>query len=407
MRLLPFKNLFCGLMLLLVINQTTNACPFCSAPSLTLTEQLEQADGAALVQWIAAIKPGESDAGTTEYEVVQTVKSKEAGMKQGDRVTLSRYRKGSKGELFLLLGEMDKELDWGSPMEITETGYQYLIQAPSTELDTTKRLEYFLQFLEFPDPLISNDAYGEFANAPYEDITPLADQMPRDRLRKWVASDDTAASRLGLYGLLLGLCGKQDDVEIMKRKIVEPTQDFRLGIDGVMSGYLLLTGEKGLALLDRLKLESTVMIDEQGKPILDSDGKEQPVPFSETYAAMQALRFMWQYEAGRIEKERLRKSMRLLLSRSELADLVIADLARWQDWSVMERLMKLYDDEAYNVPSIKRSIIRYMLQSTKDKPEDATAELPAHVIAGRKNVEILRKKDPQTVKDTERFFFIQ
>ena len=31
----------------------TNAwCPFCEAPSLTLTEQLNQADVAVLVQWV-------------------------------------------------------------------------------------------------------------------------------------------------------------------------------------------------------------------------------------------------------------------------------------------------------------------------------------------------------------------
>jgi hypothetical protein len=96
--------------------------------------------------------------------------------------------------------------------------------------------------------------------------------------------------------------------------------------------------------------------------------------------------------------------MRLLLDRPELADLVIADLARWKDWSVQARLMELYGAEEYDIPSIKRAIIRYMLVSTRDKPKDAMKD-PAHVSAGKKYLAAIRTKDPKTVKDAERFFF--
>jgi hypothetical protein len=205
---------------------------------------------------------------------------------------------------------------------------------------------------------------------------------------------------------MLGLCGEEADAIAMKAKIVEPTKDFRLGIDGVMAGYLLLTGEKGVDLIDRMKLEHTFVVDESGKPVLDDKGKKQAMPFSETYAAMQALRFLWTYGDERIPKPRLRKSMRLLLDRSELADLVIADLARWKDWSVQTRLMELYGAKAYDIPSIKRAIVRYMLVSTKDKPKDAMKD-PAHVTTGEKYLAALRLKDPKTVKDAERFFFLQ
>ena len=193
----------------------------------------------------------------------------------------------------------------------------------------------------------------------------------------------------------------------MKKKITEPTDDFRLGIDGVMFGYLLLTGSEGLELVDRLKLKSPFVLDENGKPVLDKDGKKKPLPFSETYSAMQALRSMWTYGEGRIDKERLRQSMRILLDRPELADLVIANLARWEDWSIQDKLMGLYGAKEYNIPSIKRAIVRYMLVSSKDAQVAENIKPPTHVSKGRKHMAALRKKDPKTVREAERFFFLK
>jgi len=364
-------------------------CPFCSAPSLTLSEQLAQNDAVVLAQWVDGRKAEDNKPGTTTYEIVRIVKTPKGTANKGDRITLARYRVGEKGDLFMLTGSQGTLLEWSSPLQVSETSFNYVAQAPSPELPTEKRLAYFLKFLEFPDPLVANDAYAEFANAPYNRITSIAKQLPRERLRKWIASSDTPATRLGLYGLLLGLCGEEEDAQLMKQKIAESNDEFRLGIDGVISGYLLLTGEKGLELIDRAKLQN------------------EDVPFSETYAAMQALRFMWKFNPDRIEKERLRQSMRILLDRPKLADLVITDLARWKDWSVQDKLMSLYGAEEYDVPSIKRAIVRYMLVSIKDLPQGESVEIPEHVENGRKHMLALRQKDPKTVREAERFFFLR
>ncbi|MBI1311816.1 hypothetical protein GC176_11035 [bacterium] len=386
------------------------SCPFCSAsaPSLTLAEQLAQADAAVLVQWADGTKPTETSAGSTIYEIKQIVRNHKSTLKVGDRITLPRYRASKVGDLFMLMGSKGTTIEWGSPLEVSEASFNYIAQSPAPETPTAKRLAYYLKFLEYPDPLVANDAYGEFANAPYEDIAQVADQLPREKLLKWSTSPETPATRLGLYGLLVGLCGNKADAQAIEKRIVEDTEDFRLGIDGLMSGYLLLSGNDGLEVIEKTKL------------------KDPSVPFSETYAAMQALRFMWKYAEGRIEPERLRESMRILLDRPELADLVIADLARWNDWGVQDRLMTLYrrtqeppkksangeeTPDPYNIPSVKRAIVRYMLVSSKDVAEDAVAgedaKLPEHVVKGRAYVEELRKLDPKTVREAERFFFLK
>ncbi|MDA1165644.1 MAG: hypothetical protein O3B13_21315 [Planctomycetota bacterium] len=415
-----------------VAASAARCCPFCSAPSLTMAEQLAQADAAVLVQWVGGTKATDKSAGETVYEIRQIVRNHKGELKIEDRVTLPRYRESKVGDLFLLVGSKGASIEWGSPLEVTETSFNYVAQAPSPEVPVSKRLVYYVRFLEYPDQMIANDAYGEFANAPYADITQLSDKLPREKIRGWITNPQTPATRMGLYGLLIGLCGTEEDAGVLEAKILEKTDDFRLGIDGLMSGYLLLRGEKGLSVLDNEKL------------------KNRDVPFSETYAAMQALRFMERYSEGRIEKARLRESMRILLERPELADLVIADLARWKDWGIQDRLMDIYvssitnvpvtdenqaevtelkakasklvdgkfavtlDEktaEAFSVPSIKRAIVRYMLVSSKDLPDDATSGedsvIPEYVSKGRSYVEILRELDPKTVSQAERFFFLK
>lgn len=363
------------------------ACPFCSAPSLTLNEQLLSSQAAVLVQWKGG-KPADRDSGfpgTTDYEIVQIVSDSTKALKKGETIVLDRYRAGMPGDLFMLLGSAAEKIEWSSPLEVTETSFNYMVQAPSKETPAAERMAYFLKFLEYPDSLISNDAYGEFANAPYQDIVQLAPKMDPVLIRKWLEDKNTMPTRIGLYGLMLGLCGQKDDAAFLEQMIQEPTEGFRLGIDGVMGGYLLLKGPEGLDIIERDKLVN------------------QAVPFSETFAAMQALRFMWTYGEGQIAPDRLRQSMRILLDRPNLADLVIVDLARWNDWDVMPRLMEMYTEPVYDVSSIKRAIVRFLLIAEKSGKDAAI--VPPQVEAAKKNLALLRETDPKTVKAAERYFF--
>jgi len=372
---------------------------------MTLTEQFVQADVTVLAKWVGGEAAKASDAGSTDFEIVDVMHQKANGtLKKGDALSLVRYRSGKAGDLFLLLGtQAPAGIEWGSPLEVTRACYDYLRQAPKPDAPAVKRLSYFLKFLEHSDAMVGDDAFGEFANSAYSDVVQLAPEMPRDKLRSWLTSKSTSPGRLGLYGMMLGLCGTDEDARLMEARIFESTEEFRLGIDGVMGGYLLLTGDEGLAKLDEKKL------------------KDKKAPFSETYAAMQAIRFMWQYGENRISPDRLRQSMRTLLDRPELADLVIADLARMKDWSVQDRLMSIYDVEPYNIPSIKRAIVRFTLAAAKDSGREpgkqagesgtgaaaVPVNAPPHVAHAQQCLEKLEQRDPKTVQEAKRFFVIK
>jgi len=369
--------------------RATSACPFCAAPERTLVEQLTQADAAVLVEWVSGTPANreKQTLGETNYRIVEIVRQPGSDLQQGKEIKLDRFRPGKSGDLFLLMGTRSDAIDWSSPLEVTETSYNYIKQAPGKEVSASKRLAYFLKFLEYPDPLISNDAYSEFAGAPYQDIAPLADQFSREKLREWLTNPQTVATRHGFYGLMLGLCGGPDDAEFLKGEILKDVKDYRLGVDGMMAGYLLLTGPDGVTVLEDAKLKNT------------------SVTFAETYAAMQALRFVWTYAPEKFGKDRLQEAMRTLLDRPELADLVITDLARWGDWEVMDRLMEMYGAPSFDNNQTKRAIVRYLLSLSKPKA-GADPELAKHADKAKSHLEALRARDPETVKQAEKFFFL-
>lgn len=376
---------------------TASMCPFCDAPSLTLAEEIDQSQHVLLAKWVGGTDPTDVSAGTSKFQILEVATSEDAAFEVGQTIELPQYLAGDQDAQYLLMGPSTRVLDWQIPREVSKAGWQYLSDLPSPVTSPEakiKRLRYFVKYLQHPELAISNDAYGEFASAKYDTIKALRDEFPREKLTKWIADPDTPVTRMGLYGLLLGLCGDDAAAAAMEKKILMPETSFRLGIEGVISGYLLIKGEDGLKVLEEKIIKSTTWT--------NSDGEVKKVPFSEVFAVMQALRFMWTYEPDRINKDRLKQAMHELLERPELADLVIADLSRWEDWSKQDRLMAMYDDDNFAIPSVKRAIVRYLFFASQQTVDDSE-ELTDLAKAADKHLNQLELKDPKTVKMTKRF----
>jgi hypothetical protein len=377
------RSFVCLAALLLTGANSALACPLCPTDlGLTVSEEIAGADIALIVEWVAAT-PADVEAGLpgeTEYQVAHVLRDTTQTVQAGDAIKVPRHRAATKDDRFLLLGAADGMLRWSSPLPVGDSAEEYVRRAPRPDADRLERLRFFARRMEHADAFIAADAFAEFALAKYEDVVAAAGEFEPDRLRRWLTDSETLPTRRGLYSLLLGLRGDAGDAEFLKERILSPADDFRLGLDGMIAGYLLLTGEDGLEVIEDSKL------------------RDRDVNFSETYGAMQSLRFMWSYTDGVISKERLRSAMRILLDRPELADLVITDLARWQDWSIVDRLMELYGAEEYNIPSIQRAVVRYYLVAERSEGE--------HVGRARKHLEQLRESDPETVKQAERLFLL-
>lgn len=359
-------------------------CPGCqNVLTPTLSERFAQADAAVLAKFVKSnkVSDDEKTPASTTLEVLQVARGSKRGLKKGTRITLPTFVDGNAGSLYFATATLkDRKakgkavLKWADPTEVSETAYYYIVQAPSPEVSAPKRLKYFLKFFEFPDATVADDAYNEFAKTAFKNVRAAAAAFPRKQLRKWLLDEKTPQNHIGLYGLMLGLCGKAEDVPLLAKKLRHTKDEFRMGIEGVIAGYLMLTGDKGMKLIDDTKL------------------KDPKAPFGETYMAIQALRIVWAYGDGCMTAGRLKQSMRLVLDKPAFAELVLPDLARWKAWSAMDRVVKLYDDKAYNAAGFKRAAILYLLAASKD-----TAAGP-HVAAAKKHLADIKKRDPKNYR---------
>jgi hypothetical protein len=265
------------------------------------------------------------------------------------------------GDLALLLARRDALADDGklqwSEVPLDELSYAYVARAPSSRKPAAERLAYFIPFLEHRNPLLAEDAYLEFGHARFDEAAQVADKLPMDSLRDWLADDRVPQERKGFYGLALGLARnpaeRRRNAEFLKQQILKPAGDFRAGFDGALGGYLLLAGEAGLELV-----EQRYLADPQAAS-------------GDVRHAMTALRFYHEY--GReIPPERVAAAMRRLLAREEFAPEAIVDLARWEDWGSTPAVIALNRRlESKNAP-IRRAAIGFL---TLSPTKEAAAEL--------------------------------
>ena len=381
------------LAVVLSLNSSVWACPLCGPATPSLAEQISSFESVVLVKFISNEKPDRNRdfSGTTRFEIVEIVKDESKTFQKKMAISLNRYRHAAPGSLVLFMGnQTEGTVKWSTLLNMTPASFKYLREAPGLDVPSTQRLAYYIKFLEHSDPVIAADAFSEFAIAPYNEIAPLKNLMPPKRLREWLANPKEPADRfvrLGLYGLMLGLSGTEQDADFLKSLVLNSTEDYQFGIDGMIAGYLILTGEEGLTVLEKELLSN---------PEVDR---------LRIFPVMQALRFVWSFEGDRFSKQKLRDAMRVLIKRPELADLVIIDLARWKDWDAMDEIVSLYGQADYNVPAIKRAILRYLLTAEKSSPRHTESGNSSHIAKAQGYLKQIRQKDPRTYQAAARYFF--
>jgi len=369
------------------------ACPFCSVESRTLTEEMDSSATSVLARLVAEAPPVPEDADSEEantdpdsgkatFEVVDVLRS-DNRVKAGDRIKVVYFGEGEKDKTFFIsgVGVENDALEWLTPLPLSETAIDYIRKLPTVAAKGGERLQFFQEYLENPDPLLAQDAYDEFARAPYADVKELTGHMYHDKLVEWIKSPDVNPSRRRLYLTMLGVCGGDADLPMLEEMIKsdytvkKPLLDAmvasgkalggpleldmwtemvdleerqkKLGLDATVACYLTLHGPEGLDLIDERFL------------------KNPKVEYTHAYMTIMALRFHGE-EGDVIPRDRLLASMRLLLDNPDFADQVIPDLARWEDWSVLDRLVKMYkqgDEKSY----IRQPVVTYLTVASEQE----------------------------------------
>jgi hypothetical protein len=377
-----------GVILLLLLAARESAavpgCPFCAPSDPPFSERLARCDVALEVTWVSLKSDEEQGSEITTFEVVNAFRTTKLKFKEKDQVTWGYGRNGKPGDRFLLIGVEDQDtVTWEQPISLGgEYLYAYIRKVPPPE--APDRLAFFLKFLEFPDDEICSDAYAEFSRAQFKDVAALAPKLPRAKLRGWIASEDPRIQiRLGLYGMMLGLGGDDTDAEFLEQQIMKPAEPDkpRFGIDGMMAGYILLQGERGLQ-----KLADAKFADPEG----DDD----------LLALRNALMFLWDYGQDRIPADSLRAAMRRFLDRPTLAVNVIENLARWKDWTSLDPLIAAYGKAPFDSSLSRQKVVAFALVCEKDGKKTSPDAIPASAIKSRQFLDGL---DRDFVRSVERF----
>jgi hypothetical protein len=361
---------------LLAVAQPASACPFCAAPGQTLTAEVAQADFILYGTLTNAVPDatGGFGKGTTDLKVELVIKSHDmvAGKKT---LTMPRYipPDGKETKYLVFFNVFNGQIDpyRGEAVPADSKLPDYLKGALAVrEKDVVTRLKYFFDYLEDPDLVISTDAYSEFGVAEYKEVRPVAEKLSTDTLLKWLKDPNTRPTRYGLYGLLLGHCGKKEDAKAIRTLLDDPNHSFTSGLDGVLAGYILLDPQAGWDYL-------TTMVSDQSKE------------FPQRYAALKTVRFFWEYRPDVIPNARVLEAMTKLIGQSDLADLPIEDLRKWQCWELTPLVLSYANKESHNIPIVKRSILKFAVSASAHKP--AAAEF----------VKQAREKDPKKVQLVE------
>ncbi len=363
---------------------TTQACPFCDSIAPTMADLIDGADVAVLARLVRVEQsspqpatPGQlgflPDEPDGVFQVQEVLKGGSKEIAAGVSVRTPYTGSEPAGTLFLLNGNRAPEFYWYTPISLPRGGPAYVKQAMALPKEGSERLKYFLNYLQHDEVQFDNDAYDEFAKAPYDDVKGLAPQFDRRKLWTWIDDPKITAQRKRLYYLMLSLCGDASDRQRLENLLKARSKSLPTeALDSIIAAYLGLAKEEGLPLIEQEFFHNRDVIRE------------------DVYAAITAIRFHGQEETI-IPRDRLKQVFRKLLDRPEMAEMVLVDLARWEDWTIIDPLVALFKTADKDSYFIRTPVVQYL----------AVCPLPE----AKQQLEELRAIDPQAV--SRGIFFAQ
>ncbi len=338
---------------------SATACPFCEATSPTWLQSARDADSALIAQAVKVQADTNSDdivpLMKVTLAVVEVLRGQEQlrGVKQFQCEMLESPRIGSK---WLLTGAGNAEISWSPLVELTPERAKYFAAARQLPESGNARWQWFYRHLEHADALIADDAYGEFAAAPFADLKAFAGEIKRAQLWQWIRNDKTPEHHRGLYFTMLGLCGTAQDAAELKALLTTSTKRPPGGFDALVACYLSLQGEAGLQVVEAKLL------------------RNKNAPEEDLQSALLALRFHGE-EQHVFQRMRIAQSFRLVLDRPQLAGVVIPDLARWQDWESLDALVALFKSTDKESQWLRIPIVAYLRACPLPAAKDQLTEL--------------------------------
>jgi hypothetical protein len=303
-------------------------CPLCDPIARTISDDLGDSAIAVTGRVSAELPKAAGEIYPTwRIEVVDRLKGHEF---LDERPMLEVYAQDQLevGSLVFVMAYEQAPPQWTAPLEITEAGREYLQKIATIPRGSTTRLRAVRPYLDADDNLVAEDAYNEFARASLEELRQLRDSLDPAWICQKLKSPQTLDSRRSLYWMLLSLVGTAEDGRLFDSLAAHsPTNAQQPWLSAAIACYIVLGGEPALT---RIELD-----------FFDRERSPQPA----RCAALNALRVAGS-ESCKITRERLTCSFRKLLKDPDLAEFVIADLARLECWEAMNELVVLFHESS-------------------------------------------------------------
>ncbi len=364
-----------------LVGQVALACPFCPTQGQTLTEEISTMDVLVIARLIAPPTPVETanpndSVSKAKFEVLETLKGPEhAAVKS--RVEALYYGNAEVGKEFLIMGVIEGQGDsksqtvWSTPMAVNEKSREYLHHLGTLPKMGPERLEFFLGHFEDKEELLARDAFDEFARAPYSEVQAIKEKIPHDKLVAWIKDAEIPGSRRRLYLTMLGVCGSEKDLPFLEELLKSDSRQAKSGLDALIACYLTLEGPQGTTLVEDLFL------------------KNPKAEYADIYAAIMALRFH-ATESDVVPKKQIVLALRTMLDRPPLADLVIPDLARMEDWDSLDKMVDLFKNADEKTSWVRTPVVNFV----------RACPLPI----AKEKMKQLEEIDPAAVKRANTFF---
>jgi hypothetical protein len=351
------------------------ACPFCMDQK-GQTTMINEVQEASLVLYGKFTNP-KLNPERSDLVIEAVLKPHEIlGKKAPKSITLPKYVRDDKSHYLLFCDVYKGKIDPYRGVVLTGDGdvvkyLKGLMEIKDKSL--AARLRHCFNYLDSPELEISLDAFREFANADYKDYQAMAKKLPADKIAGWLKDAKTPGYRFGLYGSLLGHCGKDKHARVLRKLLDDPDKRMGSGVDGMLSGYIMIDADTGWKYL---------------RGIL-GNGKEE---FQVRHAALRTVQFLWDFRPDLVKKKALIDGICLLLDQSDVADFAIEDLRKWKCWEAADKVLALTTEKykkVHEVPAVHRSVLRFALSC------------PRKVTRAAQYVAAERKQDKEYVEDVE------
>ena len=351
----------------LLMAQAILACPFCGPVGRPLAERRDAAD--LVLVGAAAGAAGRDAAGLMMQPLAPLAVLRGAAKPPRDKIAC-RVDEPITGTGILFADRVAAGPRWEA-IAADEALIAHVAAAPAVNTPSDRRLRWFADRLEHPNPAIAADAFAEFGRASFPAVRAVADAFDIRRLRDWLADDGVDRRRRGFYALALGLAtataSRAEDRVVgraaLEKALAEPGDDRRAGFDGILAGALAAEGATGL---DRLGSRGLFAPDTR-----PGDARH----------ALAALRFAWECLADSIPRDRIAEATAALLFNPAVAADAAIDLARYGHWAEADRVAALWEMLGCDDPLVRRAVAGFLgscpLPTARDHRERLAASDPA------------------------------